>query len=133
MPNHYVDELLPTIEMSGLSRVRTELFELCVIQTLAPHPVQMYRQLSRHRHLRDLSPAPHGKVEELAAPLWLTAYCDLRRFHQQEAKQRVALFADVTQSSPIATGLFRGNQTYIAGDLLPAMKAFGSSNYQLEG
>jgi len=26
LPNHYVDDLLPTIEMSGLSRVRTDLF-----------------------------------------------------------------------------------------------------------
>ena len=69
MPNHYVGDLLPTIGISGLSRVRTELFELAVVPALPPHPVQMHRQLAGHRHLRDLPPAPHGKVKELATPL----------------------------------------------------------------
>ncbi len=31
MPNHYVGDLLHTIEISGLSRVRTELVQLAVI------------------------------------------------------------------------------------------------------
>ena len=44
MPNHYVGDLLLTIGMSGLSRVRTELLHLAVVQTLTPHPVQMHRQ-----------------------------------------------------------------------------------------
>jgi hypothetical protein len=30
IPNHYVDDLPPTIGMSGRSRVRTQLFELAV-------------------------------------------------------------------------------------------------------
>jgi len=34
MPNHYAGDLLHTIAMSGLSRVRTELFALLVIPTL---------------------------------------------------------------------------------------------------
>src|SRR5579864_6698153 len=71
MPNHYVGDLLNTIGMSGLSRVRTELVHLAVIQPLTPHPVQMHRQLPRHRDLGDLAPTPHGKVEELATPLRL--------------------------------------------------------------
>src|SRR5579864_6143568 len=69
MPNHYAGDLVPTIAISGLSRVRTELFALCVIQTLAPHPVQMHGQLAGHCYFRNLPPAPHGEVEELATPL----------------------------------------------------------------
>src|SRR5215470_14633658 len=34
MPNHYVGDLLPTIGISGLSRVRTELLQLCVVHDL---------------------------------------------------------------------------------------------------
>ncbi len=41
MPNPYIGDLLSTIEMSGLSRVRTELVQLAVVQSLTPHPVQM--------------------------------------------------------------------------------------------
>jgi CheY-like chemotaxis protein len=55
MPNHYVGDLLHTIEISGLPRVRTELLPLAVIAALAPHPVQMHRQFPRHRDLCDLS------------------------------------------------------------------------------
>ena len=133
MPNHYVGDLLPTIGISGLSRVRTELLQLAVVMALAPHPVQMHRQFPSHRHLGDLPPAPHGKVEELIAPLGLTAHRDLRRFHQQKAQQHVALFADVSQSTTISAGLFRRNQTYVAGDLFAAMKTLRRSDYQLEG
>ena len=65
MPNHYAGDLLHTLAISGLSRVRTELFELTVIPALAPHPVQVNRQLSGHRYLRDLSSPAHGEVEKL--------------------------------------------------------------------
>ena len=81
MPNHYVGDLLHTIGMSGLSRVRTELLRLAVVATLTPHPVQMHGQLPRHRYFRDLPSTPHGQVEELAASLLVTAYRDLCRFH----------------------------------------------------
>ena len=104
MPNHYVGDLLHTIGISGLSRVRTELLRLAVVAALAPHPVQMHRQLSRHRYLRDLPSSSHGEVEECVAPLGLAPYCDLRRFHQQEAQQHVALLTDV--SRPLAALAF---------------------------
>ena len=81
MPNHYVGDLLHTIAISGLSRVRTELLRRAVVMALPPHPVQMHRQLAGHRYLRDSPPAPHGKVEELTAPLGITANRDLCRFH----------------------------------------------------
>ena len=115
------------------STLRTELFELAVIPALTPHPVQMYRQLARHRYLGDFSSAPHREVEESTAPLRLAAYRDLRRFHQQKSEQRVALLADVPQSAPIATGLLRRNQSDIAGHLLAAMETFRRSDHQLEG
>ena len=64
MPNHYVGDLLPTLGISGLSRVRTELLELAIVVALAPHPVQMHRQLASHRHLGNLSSAAQRKVED---------------------------------------------------------------------
>ena len=42
MPNHYVGDLQLTIGISGLSRVRTELWRLAVLATLTPQPVQMH-------------------------------------------------------------------------------------------
>jgi hypothetical protein len=36
MPNHYGGDLLHTMAISGLSRARTELFELTVVPALAP-------------------------------------------------------------------------------------------------
>ena len=87
MPNHYAGDLLSHLAISGLSRVRTELFELTVIPALVPHPVQVNRQLSGHRYLRDLSSPAHDEVEELAAPVLVAAYRDLGRLNQQIAKQ----------------------------------------------
>ena len=112
MPNHYAGDLLHTLAISGLSRVRTELSKLTVVQSLAPHPVQVNCQLSRHRYLRDLPSSSHREMEELAAPLRLTAHRNLRRFHQQEPQQCVALLADVAQSAPVATRLFRWHQPH---------------------
>jgi hypothetical protein len=97
MPNHYVGDLLPTIGISGLSRVRTELLQLAVVPTLAPQPVQMYRQFARHRYFCDLPSAAHRKVEEPAAPLRLASYRDLSRFYQQE---RYKVFAPEIQTIP---------------------------------
>lgn len=37
------------------STLRTELSHLSVVIALAPHPVQMNRQLPRHRYLGDLA------------------------------------------------------------------------------
>ena len=44
MPNHYAGDLLHTLAISGLSRVRTELFELTVIPALAPHPLKLVEE-----------------------------------------------------------------------------------------
>src|ERR1017187_6743534 len=132
MPNHYVGDLLHTMGMSGLSRVRTELFHLFVVPFLAPHPVHANRQFPRHRHLGDRPSSPHRQVEILTAPLLVTAHRDLRRFHQQESQQRVALLADVSQPPPVPTGFLRRYQAHIAGNLFPAVKPFRCSDHQLE-
>jgi len=68
MPNHYAGDLLHSIAISGPSRVRAQLFELAVVPALASHPVQMHRQLARHRYLGNLSSAPRREVEESTAP-----------------------------------------------------------------
>ncbi len=84
MPNHYGGDLLHTMGISGLSRVRTELLHFVVIPAAPPHPVQLDRQLAGHRYLGDIAPLPHGQVKELDAPLRIVAHRHLRRFHQQE-------------------------------------------------
>src|SRR5579859_7277820 len=81
---------------------------LAVIAALAPHPIQMHRQLPRHGYFGDLPSTPHGQMEELAAPLRLAAHRDLRRFHQQKPQQHVALLADVSQSTSVSAGLLLG-------------------------
>src|SRR5713226_391682 len=73
---------LHTLAMSGLSRVRTELYPLLVIPSLAPHPVQTNGQSTGHGNLGDLPAPPHRQVEKLAAPFRIAAYRDLGRFHQ---------------------------------------------------
>src|SRR5512133_60590 len=72
-------------------------------------------------------PSP-ARWKNLLRHLWVAARRDLGCFHQQKAKQRVALFADMSQSSPIPAGLLRCNQPHIAGDLLCTRKTFWSSN-----
>jgi hypothetical protein len=71
MPYHYVGDQLQTLAISGLSRVRTELFQLLVVPSLAPHPVETNRKFPRHGNLGDPSLPSHGQVEKLAHfPLW---------------------------------------------------------------
>ena len=48
IPNQFLGVLLHTIAMSGFSRVRTELAQLCVIPFLAHHPIEANCELSRH-------------------------------------------------------------------------------------
>ena len=104
MPNHYVGDLRHTLAISGLSHVRTELPHLLVIPLLPPHPVESNREFPRHGYLGDPSLSSHGQVEKPAPPVGVSADRHLSCFHQQKAQQRVALFADVSQPSPIATG-----------------------------
>src|ERR1019366_2634850 len=114
IPNQFLGVLPHTIAISGLSRVRTELRHLLVIPSLAPHPVHANRQSPRHGDLGDLPSPPHRQVQILTAPLLVAAHRDLGRFHQQEAQQRVALFRDVSQPSPLPAGLLQRHQSQIA-------------------
>src|SRR3984893_15942079 len=83
-PNQLLDVCLHTMAMSRLSRVRTELFHLLVIPSLAHHPVKANRQFSSYSHSVDFPSAPHGQVDILTAPFRKAAHRYLRRFHQQE-------------------------------------------------
>ena len=87
MPNQLLGVRHHTIAMYGLSRVRTELFQLLVIPSLAPHPVHPNRQSPRHGDFGDLPPSPHRQVKISVTPFLIAAHCNLRRFHQQEAQQ----------------------------------------------
>src|SRR6202142_3076639 len=133
IPNQLLGDRLHTIAISGLSRVRTELFQLLVVPSLAPHPVKTNSQSAGHGYLCDLSPPPHGQVKVLAAPFRVAAYRDLRRFYQQEAHQRVALFRDVSQPTPLSAGVLQRHQSQIARDLLATPKPLGSPDDQHEG
>src|SRR5262249_55949994 len=55
-PHQFLGVLLHTVAMSGLSRVRTELFHLLVVPFLAQHPVQTDRQSPGQGDLGDLPP-----------------------------------------------------------------------------
>jgi hypothetical protein len=67
-------------------------------------------------------------VEELAAPLRLTTHRDLGRFHQQEPQQRVALFADMSESPPIAAGDSNvRNPTPLSGVLLLLVRVISAT------
>jgi hypothetical protein len=70
--------------MSGLSRVRTELFQLLVIPLLAHHPEQLYSQPAGHGDFRNLASTPQHQMKVLAASLRQAAYRHLRRLHQQK-------------------------------------------------
>ena len=91
MPYQLLGVLLHTMAMSGLSRVRTELFQLLVIPSLAPHPVETNRESTGHGDLGNLPSPPHGQMEKLAAPFRVTAHGDLGRFQQQEAQPKRSL------------------------------------------
>src|SRR5271157_5027636 len=81
IPNQFLGVLPHTIAISGLSRVRTELFQLLVIPSLAPHPVHANGQSAGHGDLGDLPSPPHRQVEILTPPFLIAAHRDLRRFH----------------------------------------------------
>jgi hypothetical protein len=125
IPNQFLGVLLYIMAISGLSRVRTELFQLLVIPSLAPHPVETNRQPAPHRNFRRLASAPHHQVEILAAPLRHAAHRHLRRFDQQETQQRVTLLRDVAQAAPIAARVFEWHKSEITRYLLAALKALG--------
>jgi len=139
MPNQIVGDLLHTMAYYGLSRVRTELYNLLVIPFLAPHPEQTDGEFACHGYLGDPGIAPHRQVYILPSPLRVATYGSLCCFHQQETQQSITLLAchpraaklhenenrpshvfnglahvfdpaDMSQPLMIGTGVFTGNQ-----------------------
>src|SRR3954447_13776689 len=62
IPNQYLGVLLHTMAISGLSRVRTELFQLLVIPFLTHHPEQVNGEPTGHCNLRNLPSPPQHQV-----------------------------------------------------------------------
>ena len=62
MSNQVGGDLLHTMDVVGLSRVRTELCNLFVIPFLAPHPEQTDGEFACHGYLGDPGISPHRQV-----------------------------------------------------------------------
>src|SRR6202022_2427340 len=63
------------------STLRTELFQLLVIPSLAHHPVHPNAEFAGHRDLVDLPSPSHRQVAILTPPFREAAHRHLRRFH----------------------------------------------------
>ena len=83
--------LLHTIAWYELSRVRTELFQLLVIPSLAHHPVHPNRQSARHRDLGDLSSPAHHQMVVLAPPCAAAEQMQREGFSDVEEEQQQSL------------------------------------------
>src|ERR1700733_10860900 len=123
-PNQLLGVRRHTIAISGLSRVRTELFQLLVIPFLAHHPEQLHSQAAGHSNFRKLPSAPQHQMKIFAAPLRQAAHRHLRRLHQQETHDRTALLGDVSQAPALPAGVFQRHQSQITRHLFAAAKAF---------
>ena len=111
IPSQLLGALLHTIAIFGLSRARTELFQLLIIPSLAPHPVQTNRQSAGHGNFGDLPSSPHCQVKILTAPFWDAAHRHLRRFHQQKRSNELPCLLMCPQPSSFPAGIFRRYQT----------------------
>ena len=98
------------------------LDQLRVVHLQAQHPVQPHRQLPCHGHFRQRTTLPLSQSLIRTTHLWLMPHRTLRRFHEQAAQKRAALFADVPEAllAP-AAGMLAGNQPQVAGDLFAAL------------
>jgi hypothetical protein len=103
--NHYVGDLLPTMRISQLSRMRTEAFQLLVIPC-----------------------ATSSTYESPAFGPWQPW-----RSFDLGALPRVALLTDVPQSATFSAGIFLRNRTEIAGDLFATAEPLRFSEEQHEG
>jgi len=115
-----------------LPRVRTELQNLLVVHSLAPHPVQAHPQSARHRYLGYALFPTHGQTYVPLFPLRVFPYGTVSCFHQQEAQQRIALLTDVPQPLTAGTGVLARNEPQVAADLLAATKTFRCPDDQNE-
>ena len=86
-----------------------------------------------HGHLGNALFPAHRQVHIPTPPVRITPRRCLCCFHQQEAQQRIALLADVSQPLPTTTGVLTGNDSQIAADLLATGETLRCSDDQLEG
>ena len=83
--------------------------------------------------LGNLPSSPHRQVKILAEPFREAAHRHLRRFHQQETQQCVALFRDMSQPSLIPARLLQRHQSQITRDLLATLEPICPPDDQHEG
>ena len=96
------------------------------------HPVESHRQLACRCHLGySLRLAMATLLILLAQPL-IQANRRLRRFHQQQAHETVALFTDRAQPLLAAGTVFTRNQSQITGHLLAPPKSVGRTDGHYE-
>src|SRR6202049_2734861 len=103
MPIHVHDVLPHTISGTEFSRVRTELYQLRIFPSSSPHPVQANSQPASHGYFRNVSLPTYGQVSIATPPVRITTHRRLGCLHQQEAQQRIALLANVSQPLLAAT------------------------------
>src|ERR1700736_5440297 len=101
--------------MSGLSRARTELFQLLVLPSLAPDPVHANRQSPRHGDLGDFPSPPHRQVEVLVTPFLVAAHRNLSRFLERSPSLSATACSWFMIAS--APGPFGDDATAVAADL----------------
>jgi hypothetical protein len=122
MPIQVRNVLPHTISGTELSRVRTELYQLRIFPSSSPHPVQANSQPASHGYFRNVPLPTHGQVSIATSPARITTHGRLCGLHQQEAQQRIALLANVSQPLLAATRVLARYQTRIAANLFCTSK-----------
>src|SRR5215467_11147958 len=86
MPHQVDGVLLPTMDVSELSRVRTALTGLRILAAIPPHPIQLNRHPAPHRYLGNALVSTHRQVNVATSPVRMDSCRRLGCLHQQEAQ-----------------------------------------------
>ena len=86
MPHHVDGVLLPTMDDTELSRVRTALNGLRIVAAIPPHPIQVNRHPAPHRYLGNALVSTHRQVNVATSPVRMDSCRRLGRLHQQETQ-----------------------------------------------
>ncbi len=130
MPNQVDDVLLHAMDVSELSRVRTEFNQLRILPIVSPHPVQPNSEFPGHGHFGNSFFPAHHQVHIPTSPVWVAPCGCLRCFSQQVAQQFIALLADVPQPLPAGTRVLARNEPGVAAKLLATRKPIRRPNDQ---
>ena len=126
MPNHYVGDLLRTMAISGRSRARTELFDLTVVPTLAPHPVQTHRQLCRWARSARAVSVSSDRLHTTAIPMAAATAVLVLQWEVIQEGRRIRRFiirrlwtqlCSVLSQYPYRLAARRSQKCYAFGDL----------------